>query len=369
MSISNLFPTANDTWPKDRPFIELEHIRKVFKTSGGEALALKDINIQIHKGEFVSVVGRSGSGKSTLANMITGIDHPTSGTIKVGDITLNGMKESPMSVWRGMNLGIVFQFFQLLPMLTLVENVMLPMDFCNYHNPFDREKRAMDLLEKVGLREFANQLPAAISGGQQQSTAIARALANDPPIIIADEPTGNLDSKTAEIVMNLFEELARQGKTIIMVTHDNSLANRTNRKLVISDGELINEAISQAFPELDHSNLLELSNLAKPVQFRPEQSSELLPREPFVLLITGGEIFSGKTNLKGSEAISNEQFVAGPFPSDVQLIPGNDGLIKGLVFPKNLFFDNTGLSINQVSSFPVKVRFPFLQLFNKKGKQ
>ena len=167
----------------------------MFKTSGGEATALNDINAQIYQGEFVSVIGRSGSGKSTLANMITGIDHPTSGTIRVGSTTLNGMKESPMSIWRGNNLGIVFQFFQLLPMLTLIENVMLPMDFCAYLAPDDREKRAQDLLDLVGLTGHEHQFPAAISGGQQQCTAIARALATDPPILIADEPTGNLDSK------------------------------------------------------------------------------------------------------------------------------------------------------------------------------
>jgi putative ABC transport system ATP-binding protein len=218
-------------------------ITKVFNTPGGNVTVLKGIDVDVGQGEFVSVVGRSGSGKSTLVNMLTGIDHPTSGTVQVGDIQIHKMPESQMSVWRGKNLGIVFQFFQLLPMLTLVENIMLPMDFCDIYSPASREARALALLKRVGLEGFAYKLPSAIAGGQQQSAAVARALANDPPILVADEPTGNLDSHTAKQVMGIFEELVAQGKTIVMVTHDRSLAALTSRTLLISDGELVRESI------------------------------------------------------------------------------------------------------------------------------
>jgi putative ABC transport system ATP-binding protein len=214
---------------------------KVFKTPAGEFHALKGIDACFYQGEFVSVVGRSGSGKSTLVNMLTGIDHPTSGTVRVGDVYIHKLREGKMSGWRGLNLGVVFQFFQLLPMLTLLENVMLPMDFCNRYAPSEREKRARDLLDLVGLSDYAQNSPSEVSGGQQQSAAIARALANDPPIIVADEPTGNLDTKTAFAVMEIFHQLVDRGKTILMVTHDQSLAQRTDRTLVLVDGELDGE--------------------------------------------------------------------------------------------------------------------------------
>lgn len=327
----------NTSWPVDRPFIILERIRKVFKTTGGEMVALKDIHTEIYQGEFVSVVGRSGSGKSTLANMITGIDHPTSGTIRVGETVLNGMKESPMSIWRGRNLGIVFQFFQLLPMLSLVENVMLPMDFCNFHDPGEREKRALDLLDLVGLSEHAHQLPSAISGGQQQCTAIARALANDPPILVADEPTGNLDSKTAEVVMNLFEELARQGKTIMMVTHDNSLANRTNRKMVISDGELIPEALSQAFQDLDHTNLLDLSHLAHQLTLQPGQIDFGLPAGSNAVMVTRGALQLVDGRQKETARYEPGQIFASPIPGGSRLLPVDNRPVEMLCFPLDEF--------------------------------
>lgn len=224
------------------PIIRMRGLTKTFKIASGETTVLKGIDIDIHQGQFVSIVGRSGSGKSTLVNMITGIDRPTSGTVEVGSLPIHRVPESAMAVWRGKNLGIVFQFFQLLPMLTLIENVMLPMDFCNIYPPSSREERAMDLLRRVGLEKLADKLPGAVAGGQQQSAAVARALANDPPILIADEPTGNLDTATAEQVMEIFEELAGQGKTILLVTHDRTLAQRTDRTLLISDGELASAA-------------------------------------------------------------------------------------------------------------------------------
>jgi putative ABC transport system ATP-binding protein len=223
------------------PLIELTEVSKVFRTPAGEFYALKQVSAGVYPGEFVAVVGRSGSGKSTLMNMITGIDHPTRGTVRVGDLRLHTLNESRMSVWRGRNLGIVFQFFQLLPMLTLLENVMLPMDFGGVIAPAEREPRARALLERVGLGEVLDQLPGAISGGQQQTAAVARALANDPPILIADEPTGNLDSVTAETVMTIFDELVAAGKTVLMVTHDPGLAARAHRRLAIADGELLPE--------------------------------------------------------------------------------------------------------------------------------
>lgn len=225
----------------EAPLIRIQHISKVFRTGAGDFTALEDVNLDFYRGEFIGVVGKSGSGKSTLANMITGIDHPTDGEIVIDGKTVTSMNESDMSVWRGNNLGIVFQFYQLLPMLSLLENVILPMDFCNRFDPVEREGRARDLLQLVGLADLADKLPAMTSGGQQQSAAIARALANDPPILVADEPTGNLDSRTAESVFELFCQLVDQGKTIIMVTHDPGLAKRTTRMVHIRDGKVTTE--------------------------------------------------------------------------------------------------------------------------------
>jgi putative ABC transport system ATP-binding protein len=252
-------------------FIELHQVVKIFKNAAGEFRVLKGIDAAMYEGQFVSIVGRSGSGKSTLLNMMTGIDHPTSGTVRIGDTILQTMNEGQMSVWRGKKMGIVFQFFQLLPMLTLLENVMLPMDFCDMYPQAERESRAMDLLKMVGLDGFEYQYPAAVSGGQQQSAAVARALANDPPILVADEPTGNLDTKTAERVLEIFEEQVALGKTVMMVTHDNTLAQRAKRILIISDGELVNEHLSTAFPALDHHLLLDLTHSAKAQTFQPGQ--------------------------------------------------------------------------------------------------
>ncbi len=226
------------------PLVELDKIVKIFKTPAGDFSALAGVTARFFRGEFVSVVGKSGSGKSTLANMITGIDHPSSGAVRVDGVDVHGMSEGQRSMWRGRNLGIVFQFFQLLPMLTLLENVMLPMDFCGSFPPAEREPRAWDLLRLVGLEDEADKLPAAVSGGQQQSAAIARALANDPPILIADEPTGNLDSRTADSVFNIFKGLVEAGKTIIMVTHDQILAQHTGRVIEIADGRLVGESNS-----------------------------------------------------------------------------------------------------------------------------
>jgi putative ABC transport system ATP-binding protein len=269
------FDLPSFEWDAARPLIEMKDVGKLFKTAIGEVEVLKGIHVDIHQGEFVSVVGRSGSGKSTLANMITGIDHPSSGTVSVAGTVLNRMPESRMAVWRGRKLGIVFQFFQLMPMLTLLENIMLPMDLANLYAPAERETRAMDLLARVGLETLAHKLPGVVSGGQQQSAAIARALANDPPVLIADEPTGNLDEKSAENAMQLFEEQVANQKTILMVTHDAVLARRTQRSLIISDGELVPEAVSSALPDLPHAQMLKLGRTAR--------SQSALPHAPLVL--------------------------------------------------------------------------------------
>jgi ABC-type lipoprotein export system ATPase subunit len=243
--------------------IELRSVIKNYKTAVGDFPALKSVDLHIEDGEFVGVIGKSGSGKSTLLNMITGIDRPTSGEVFVNHTAVHEMNENRMARWRGKNLGIVFQFFQLLPTISIIENIMLPMDFCRTYPMREREKRAMELLDMVELADHAYKLPTALSGGQQQRVAIARALANDPPIVIADEPTGNLDSKTADSVFQLFRDLVAQGKTIIVVTHDSGLAKRTNRTALIADGEIVNEYVAKAMPSLSPSQLLEASRIAK----------------------------------------------------------------------------------------------------------
>jgi putative ABC transport system ATP-binding protein len=225
----------------EKPLIHIHQLVKTYHSAAGDFTVLKGIDADIYAGEFVAVVGRSGSGKSTLINMVAGIDRPTSGQILVGDVEVNRLREGELSVWRGRNLGIVFQFFQLLPMLSLLNNIMLPMDFCHMYTPRQRRERAMELLRLVDMEAHAHKLPSAISGGQQQRVAIARALANDPPILVADEPTGNLDSRTAEAVFSMFTNLVNEGKTIVMVTHDSSLAHRAPRTLRIVDGELAHE--------------------------------------------------------------------------------------------------------------------------------
>ncbi len=235
--------------------IELRSVVKSYQSAAGTFVALKGVNLQVDKGEFVAVIGKSGSGKSTLINMITGIDRPTSGEVFVGDTAVHQLSEGQMAIWRGRHLGIIFQFFQLLPTLSVIENVMLPMDFCNMYTPRERRERALHLLEQVGMVDNAHKLPSAISGGQQQRVAIARALANDPPVLIADEPTGNLDSKTADAVVQLFERMVSEGKTILMVTHDTDLAKRATRSIVVSDGEVINQYVARALPDLNVDQL------------------------------------------------------------------------------------------------------------------
>lgn len=218
--------------------VHVDNVIKNFQGPAGVIPVLKSVSLHVRPGEFVGVRGPSGSGKSTLINMMTGIDRPTGGAVHVAGQPIQTMSENQLARFRGKHIGVIFQFFQLLPTLTTIENVMLPMDFCRMWKPRERPQRAMQLLEQVGLADQAHKLPNTLSGGQQQRAAIARALANDPPLLMGDEPTGNLDSKTADMVFTLFSDLVAQGKTFIMVTHDVELARRIPRLVEVHDGVL-----------------------------------------------------------------------------------------------------------------------------------
>jgi len=220
------------------PVLELRQISKSYHTPAGDISALRGINLQLGQGDFVAIIGKSGAGKSTLVNIATGIDRPDRGEIFVDGKPFHLMDEDQRARWRGLNMGVVFQFFQLLPSINLIKNVTIPMEFCNQYATKERGQRARQLLEQVGLAEHVHKKPAQISGGQQQRVAIARALANDPLMLIADEPTGNLDSRTAAEIMDLFSNLAELGKTLLVVTHDQSIANRADRVIEIVDGEI-----------------------------------------------------------------------------------------------------------------------------------
>jgi len=214
-------------------------LRKSYQSPAGPIRALNNINLSLRRGEFVAVMGKSGAGKSTLVNMIAGIDSPDSGEIIIDGVPIHRLNEDERARWRGLNMGIVFQFFQLLPSISLTKNVSIPMEFCNRFTAQERKTRALSLLNQVGILDHANKKPSLISGGQQQRVAVARALANDPTIVIADEPTGNLDSKTACEILDIFSGLSQQGKTILIVTHDKTVAARADRIVSIADGELI----------------------------------------------------------------------------------------------------------------------------------
>ena len=221
--------------------IDLRDVVKDYVTDAGPFRALKQVSLQVDAGEFIAVVGRSGSGKSTLMNMITGIDRPTAGSLVVGGTDLARLGESRMAQWRGRTCGVIFQFFQLLPTLTVVENVMLPMDFAKTIPAGQRRPRALELLDQVGVGDQADKLPATLSGGQQQRAAIARALANDPPLLLADEPTGNLDSATAEAVLALFAGLHAEGRTIVVVTHERDIRSIVGREVTLVDGHVVDD--------------------------------------------------------------------------------------------------------------------------------
>ena len=232
--------------PYQSPIIQVQSVVKRFPVGDGEITVLKNITFDVQPGEFVTIVGPSGNGKSTLLNMITGIDHPSEGAVIVTGQAIHTLTENELAVWRGAYVGVIFQFFQLLPALSLLKNIILPMDFIKKLPPKERRARAYYLLETVGLADQAQKLPSQVSGGQQQRAAIARALANDPPLLVADEPTGNLDSETSEDVFQLFAKLAAQGKSLVMVTHSRSMAARTPRVIEIRDGRIFSDQYSVA---------------------------------------------------------------------------------------------------------------------------
>jgi putative ABC transport system ATP-binding protein len=230
--------TSQKVFDPNRDLVELHSVTKTYLSTAGRFTALDDVNLRIEAGAFVSIIGKSGSGKSTLINVISGIDRPTSGEVVIQDTPIHTLNEEQIAIWRGRSIGVIFQFFQLLPTLTAVENILLAMDYGNRHPADQRAERALELLDLVGMVDHAHQLPNMLSGGQQQCVAIARALANDPSLLTADEPTGSLDSKSAEMVFGLFKNLASSGKTILMVTHDNELAARAGRTIRLVDGQI-----------------------------------------------------------------------------------------------------------------------------------
>lgn len=307
--------------------IDMHGVVKTFKSAAGEFTVLKGVDLTINRGEFASIVGKSGSGKSTLLNMITGIDHPTAGRVVIGGTDIyTGVTESQRSKWRGRNLGIVFQFFQLMPMLTLLENVMLPMDYAELYDFDERPKRAMEMLELVGLEKFANKLPVLVSTGQQQLAAIARALACDPPLLVADEPTGNLDTKSADIIIDLFEELSQRGKTVVMVTHDPSLTSRTTRNIIIADGELINETVAKALPWLRHRHMMEFTRLVE-TEIYPAKTT-IISRDAHVekfFMIHKGEVEVVLQDRKQDETIIS-RLKPGEFFGEIELMRGGKSI-------------------------------------------
>ncbi len=220
--------------------IDFDSVTKIY--DGAAERALDEVSFSVEGGHFVTITGKSGSGKTTLMNLLTGIDRPTAGAVTVAGEDLGRLDERRLSLWRGRTVGVVFQFFQLLPTLTVAENVILPMEFCRLYRPREREERARSLLDRFGIADQADKLPHSLSGGQQQRAAIARALANDPPLIAADEPTGNLDSQTSEVVLGLFGELVAAGKTVVMITHEADYGRYATRSLTLKDGRLAGDA-------------------------------------------------------------------------------------------------------------------------------
>lgn len=243
-----------------KSIIRVKNVVKDFQVGDGKVTILKDISFEVQQGEFVSIVGPSGNGKSTLLNMITGIDRPSAGEIVVTGRKLHQMSENRLAAWRGENVGIIFQFFQMLPALSLLKNVILPMDFAGKYTPRQRIERAMELLELVDLADQADKLPSMVSGGQQQRAAIARALANNPPLLVGDEPTGNLDSRTASNIFDLFSQLVDQGKTVIIVTHDKDLAQRVPRRIEITSGRIRRDEYLMLLPQpVKHTELVNVT--------------------------------------------------------------------------------------------------------------
>jgi ABC-type lipoprotein export system ATPase subunit len=302
--------------------IDLRQVEKTYQSAAGSFTALKRVDLQIERGQFVAIIGKSGSGKSTLINMVTGIDRPTSGQVLVGDVPVHTLSEGQMAAWRGRNLGIIFQFFQLLPALSIIENVMLPMDFCNMYTPRERPERAMQLLAQVEMAEQAHKLPSAVSGGQQQRVAIARALANDPPVLIADEPTGNLDSKTANAVFQLFRDLVANGKTVVMVTHDSDLAKRVDRAVIVADGAIVNEYVAKALSTLTMDQLALVTRQLEGRSFTPGAPiiSQGEPADQFYI-ITKGQV-EVQLHQPNGPAIPVTTMNAGQYFGEIGLLRG-----------------------------------------------
>jgi ABC-type lipoprotein export system ATPase subunit len=333
---------------QDHPAIVLRNVDKVYVNAAGEFVALKSVNMQLNYGQFISIVGKSGCGKSTLLNMITGIDHPTAGEVIVGNEHIYEMGKSERALWRGKHMGVVFQFFQLLPTLTLLENTMLPMDYCKIYPFNERPDRAMELLKMVGLEEHAHKLPASVSSGQQQSAAIARALATNPDIILADEPTGNLDSRSAENILNIFEQLAAQGKTILIVTHDPSITRRTDQTIILSDGEIIDQTVALALPFLSHPDMLAATHQAEKQIFAPK-TAILRQGESvdYFFMIVAGEV-DIVVNNKQSNEMSLACLGPGQFFGEVELTQGGNSIAsvraarrgaEVALLPKDTFFN------------------------------
>ncbi|HEU0297424.1 MAG TPA: ATP-binding cassette domain-containing protein [Anaerolineales bacterium] len=349
LSKSRVEVTASSKEHRDHtPAIVLRNVEKVYENAAGKFVALKSINLQLSYGQFISIVGKSGCGKSTLLNMITGIDHPTSGEVLVGNEHIYKMSESKRALWRGKNMGVVFQFFQLLPTLTLLENTMLPMDYCNLYPFYERPDRAMELLKMVGLEDQAHKLPTAVSSGQQQSAAIARALATDPSIILADEPTGNLDSRAADNVLKLFENLARRGKTILIVTHDPSITQRTDQTIILSDGEIIDRAVARALPFLSHPQMLAATSRVEKRKIAP---GAIILRQgeavAYFFMVESGEVEIVATNEQGRE-MTLARLGHGQFFGEAELMQGGhftahvrsaEHGAELTLLPKKLFFE------------------------------
>ena len=331
----------------EMPAIVLRGVDKTYENAAGKFVALKSVDLQLDYGQFISIVGKSGCGKSTLLNMITGIDHPTAGDVLISNEDIYKMSESERALWRGKNLGVVFQFFQLLPTLSLLENTILPMDYCNLYPFHERPARAMELLKMVGLEAQADKLPTAVSSGQQQSAAIARSLATDPSIIVADEPTGNLDSKSADNVLNLFEELAKKGKMILIVTHDPSITQRTDQTIILSDGEVVDQAVARALPFLSHTQMMTATHQAE--KKKVAAGSVILKEGEDVehfFMVTAGEVDIIVT--KKNQEIQLAQLGYGQFFGEVELTQGGLSIaqVRGAsegaelaLLPKKVFFD------------------------------
>ena len=317
-----LATTSIPSSTRSAPLIALRGVGKTYAGAAGPFHALTDVDVEIGRGEFVAIVGQSGSGKSTMLNLLAGIDRPSSGEVVIDGVAVHGLSERALSAWRGSAVGIVFQFFQLLPTLTAAENVMLPMDFCGMYTPRERYQRAIELLQQMEMAEHAHKLPSAISGGQQQRVAIARALANDPPILVADEPTGNLDSQTAESVFRMFETLVDQGKTILMVTHDQDLAKRVTRTVIIADGEVIDEYLARALSALSEEQLIWATHNIETLTYPPGAAviREGMPPDNFYI-ITRGRVDIVLQPPGGSEIVVTSMGV-GQYFGEIALLRG-----------------------------------------------